>query len=46
MTDVPSSSLYNIKDNLGVELPIKTIRDFLLFEEEVAAIEERTKELW
>lgn len=45
MTDGPSSNLLNIKDDLGIELPVKTIRDFLYFEKAVAASEEKKRAL-
>ncbi|KMQ90656.1 hypothetical protein RF55_9561 [Lasius niger] len=44
-TEVPSDNLRNIKDDLGIVLPMKMIADFLSFEEAIETSEVKKKAL-
>lgn len=44
-TEMPKENLNSIKDKLGVALPIKTIEEFLSFEEMIATTEEKKQAL-
>jgi len=45
MMELPNDNINNVKDELGVVFPIKTMENFLLFEEAIATSQEKKKAL-
>jgi len=45
MMKLPNDNINNVKDELGVVFPIKTMQNVLLFEEAIATSQEKKKAL-